>query len=108
MKMISGGRNVHAPLTCETRRGEMIAVVQISFATSKLTSVAELANRWLDRGVKCPRGCMEIRFLVVVQQTETVIEINCSICRPREFVTSCPHRGLCPLKSPSKINGAGN
>ncbi|GFV18653.1 hypothetical protein TNCV_2872841 [Trichonephila clavipes] len=67
---MSGGRKrVPAPLTCEIREGNDRCCAD-RLQPRNSTSVAELANRWLDRGVKCPRGCMEIRFLVVVQQTE--------------------------------------
>ncbi|GFT90293.1 hypothetical protein TNCV_701991 [Trichonephila clavipes] len=90
-EMISGGRKrVPAPLTLRLgERNDRCCADRLQPRNS--TSVAELANRWLDRGSECPRGCMEISFSFV-QQTETVIR-NQLFDFPREFVTSCPTEG---------------
>ncbi|GFV08805.1 hypothetical protein TNCV_4467581, partial [Trichonephila clavipes] len=51
---------------------EMIAVVQIVLQPRNSTSVAELANRWLDRGSRNVLvGAWKYVFLVAVRQTET-------------------------------------
>ncbi|GFW62648.1 hypothetical protein TNCV_1886951 [Trichonephila clavipes] len=62
MKMISGGTKTRPRTINMTREGNDRCCAD-RLQPRNSTSVAELANRWLDRGSECPRGCMEIRFL---------------------------------------------
>ncbi|GFV06906.1 hypothetical protein TNCV_2916661 [Trichonephila clavipes] len=75
----------------------MIAVVQI-VATSKFHIGSGDWRTMADRGSETSRGCMEIRFSSRCSADSDQKSTARSI-RPREFVTSAPHRGLCPLKS---------
>ncbi|GFU10892.1 hypothetical protein TNCV_960581 [Trichonephila clavipes] len=77
----------------------MIAVVQIVCNLENSTSVAELANRWLDRGSEMSSRVHGNKFSRRFSaDRDSDQKINCSICRPREFVTSCPPQRAVSVK----------
>ncbi|GFX80438.1 hypothetical protein TNCV_177771 [Trichonephila clavipes] len=73
-----------------------------------ISSEAERASRWLDRGrgiSSWERGNKSSRRGLADRDSDPRSTVQ-SVAY--EFVSSCPHKELCPLKSPSKIKGAGN